>query len=224
MATSTTDHRDHPDRPEHPGTGLHGEGELDRTTDVGEPDRYATEDRHGIETGDFDREIDLRKILWTGVWLVVVVLVSDVVIWGFMRGIRALDDHQEVQLTPMQKIPQPPLPKSTPQLQISPTQDMVEMRAQEDLVVDHAAWVDRPGGTLRVPVDVAIDAIVQRGVAPFPAMGAAGGASTGLNPLQTRVQQETPNPTDNRKPGATVQSSQGPAVKPAAPAVKPPVR
>src|SRR5947199_107799 len=30
----------------------------------------------------------------------------------------------------------------------------------------------QPGNTLPVPVDVAIDAIAKRGVAPFPAMGA----------------------------------------------------
>ena len=216
MATSTTDPNGRPK------TGLHGEGTLDRKTDVGgAPDRYADEERHGIETGDFDREIDLRRILWTGVWLVVIVLVSDVVIWGFMRGLEALGDHEQVELTPMQKLPQPPPPE--PRLQVSPTKDMIDMRAQEDLTVDHAAWVDQPGGTLRVPVDVAIDAIVQRGVAPFPAMGApsGGGASTGQNPLQTRVQQENANPTDNRKPGATVQNAQAPAP---APAAKPPVR
>lgn len=212
MATSTTDPNGRPK------TGLHGEGSLDRKTDVGTADRYADEDRHGIETGDFDREIDLRRILWIGLWLTVVVLVSAVIVWGFMRGLQALDEHQEVQLTPMQKLPQPPPPE--PRLQVSPTKDMVDMRAQEDLLVGHAAWVDRPGGTLRVPVDVAIDAIVQRGVAPFPATG-AGAASTGQTPLQTRVQQETANPTDNRKPGATVQNAQAPAP---APAAKPPVR
>lgn len=199
-------------------TDLHGQGELDRKTDVGSaPDRYATEDRHGIETGDFDREIDLRRILWTGVWLVVVVLVSDVAIWGFMRGLQALGDHEEVALTPMQQLPQSK--PSGPLLQENAVRDMDDMRAREDQEVNHAAWVDHPGGTLRVPLDVAIDTIVQRGVAPFPATGAAP-AATGQTPQETRVQQEAQNPADNRKPGATVQNTQAPAP----PAVKPPGR
>jgi len=197
MATSTTDPNGRPK------TGLHGEGTLDRKTDVGgAPDRYADEERHGIETGDFDREIDLRRILWTGVWLVVIVLVSDVVIWGFMRGLEALGDHEQVELTPMQKLPQPPPPE--PRLQVSDEKDMADMRAREDQEVSRAAWVDQPGGTLRVPVDVAIDAIVQRGVAPFPATGAAPapvnvtGAPSNQNPAQ--VQQSTPAPVPNAAP------------------------
>jgi hypothetical protein len=198
MATNTTDPHGRPK------TGLHGEGELDRKTDVGAPDRYATEDRHGIETGDFDREINVRRILWTGVWLTVIVLVTNVVIWGFMRGVRALGDHEEVELTPMQRIPQAPPPE--PRLQVDPTKDMVDMRVQENQLVGHAAWVDRPGGTLRVPVDVAIDAIVQRGVAPFPATGAAPapvsptGGPSNQNPAQ--VQQSTPAPVPNAKPSS----------------------
>jgi hypothetical protein len=198
MATSTTDPNGRPK------TGLHGEGELDRKTDVGTPDRYATEERHGIETGDFDREIDLRRIFWIGFWLVVVVLVSDVVVWGFMRGLQALGDHEQVELTPMQKLPQAPPPE--PRLQISDEHDMADMRVREDKEVSQAAWVDQPGGTLRVPVDVAIDAIAQRGVGPFPAMGAApvaapaNGTSTPVGTNPPPVQPSTPAPAPNAAP------------------------
>ena len=51
-------------------------------------------------------------------------------------------------------------------------QDMYDMRANEDKLLDRAGWVDQPGGTLRVSIDDAIDAIARRGVAPFPPTGA----------------------------------------------------
>jgi hypothetical protein len=213
-----------------PGTDLHGRGDLDAKTDTGAGHGHAVE--HGVATGDFDREISLSRILWSGAWLVIVTLVAALLMWWFLRGFQTYDQHHEVAMTPMQKIHQPPPP--APLLQIDPTRDMVDMRNKEDQSLLRAGWVDQPGGTLRVPVDVAMNAIVRRGVAPFPATGApagtagaaAGTAAAGQTPLQTRTRQEQKNPADNRKPGATVQNAQAPPAPPAPPAapVPPPVR
>jgi hypothetical protein len=167
---STTD-------PSKPGTGLHGEGKLDELTDTGGTDSYATEERHGLVTGEFDREINLRAILWSGVWLVVVTIVANVLMWYSLRGFQIYDQRHEVPVMPMaaqnpQKAPQAPLlqPENPAD---DRNQDMYKMHRDEQVLLDHAGWLDRESGTLRVPVDVAIDAIVHRGMAPFPAMGAA---------------------------------------------------
>jgi hypothetical protein len=166
---STTD-------PNKPGTGLHGEGKLDELTDTGGPDSYATEEQHGIVTGDFDREINVRAILWSGFWLAVVTIAANILMWWFLRGFQVYDQRHEVPVMPMaaQNPQKPPL---APLLQPENpkedrNQDMVDFRRDENKLLDRAAWVDRPGNTLRVPVDVAIDAIARRGVAPFPATGA----------------------------------------------------
>lgn len=202
-----------------PGTGLHGEGALDAKTDTGPGHGLAVQ--HGAATGDFDLEISVPRILWLGVWLTVLTLVSALLVWWFLRGFQIYDEHHEVQMAPMmERNPQRPPPE--PRLQTDPGKDMVTMRAAEDTSLDRAGWVDQPGGTLRVPVGVAIDAIVQRGIAPFPATGAPA-VSTAQTPIEVRTGQEQQNPTDNRKPGATVQNSLPPAA-PTAPAPKPPVR
>jgi len=216
MATTTDPHG------RKPGTGLHGEGQLDALTDTAPGHGLAVQ--HGSETGDFDREISVRRILWSGVWLTVGTLVFALLMWWFLRGIKAFEDHNEVRVAPMMaQNPQQPPPG--PQLQDDPAKDMLKMRTDEDVLLDRAGWVDQQGGTLRVPVNVAIDAIVQRGVAPFPATGATGApaVSTNQTPIEARTQQERQNPTDNRKPGATMQNTLPPAA-PTAPAPKPPVR
>jgi hypothetical protein len=198
---STTD-------PNKPGTGLHGEGQLDELTDTGGTDSYATEERHGLVTGDFDREINLRGILWSGFWLVVVTLAANGLMWLSLKGFQVYDDRHEVKVMPMAaQNPQRP-PQGQPLLQPeNPTEDrnldMVKLREKEDAMLDRASQVDN---TLRVPIDVAIDAIVQRGVAPFPATGAPSAGTASENPLQARVQNETAGP-DTRKPGATVQNT-----------------
>lgn len=210
-------------------TDPHGRSALDAKTDTGSGVGHANEAR-GVATGDFDREINLRAIAWTGVWLVVVTLLSALLMWWFLRGFEVYDEHHEVKMMPMMvQNPQkgPPGPLLQPE---NPTQDrnkdMADMRVDEDKVLHQAGWVDREGGTLRVPIDVAIDAIAQRGVAPFPATGSPGvpAVSTAQTPLEVRTRQETANPTDNRKPGATVQNTQAPTpTKPPA-AAKPPGR
>jgi hypothetical protein len=107
-----------------------------------------------------------------------VTLVSCLLMWWLMAGFAGYDKSHEVRMMPMAaKNPVPPMPASMPRLQpedprLDRNKDMYDMRADEDKLLDHAGWVDRPGGTLRVPIDVAIDAIAQRGVAPFPATGA----------------------------------------------------
>lgn len=206
--------------PTKPGTGLHGEGQLDKVTDTGGTDRYAMEEQHGIVTGDFDREINVRGILWSGFWLAVVTILANFLMWWFLKGFHAYDTHHEVAVMPM-AAQNPQKPPSGPLLQpedprLDRNKDMYDFRKAENAMLDRAAWVDHPGGTLRVPVDVAIDAIAQRGVAPFPATGAPSPGTASVNPTQARVQNEQAGP-DTRKPGATVQNTvpQNPAKPPA---------
>jgi len=159
--------------PSKPGFGLHGEGKLDELTDTGGTDRYATEDQHGIVTGEFDREINLRGILWSGFWLAAVTILANVLMWFFLKGFQVYDQHHEVKVMPMAaQNPQkaPPGPLLQPEIPTDDrNKDMFDLRAREDQQLNHAF---QAGNTLRVPVDVAIDVIARRGVAPFPATGA----------------------------------------------------
>jgi hypothetical protein len=218
MANNTTDEVPHGRRP---GTELYGRGEKDALTDTAPGHGEAVQ--HGAQTGEFDREISVGRILWSGVWLTAGTLVFALLMWWFLRGIKAYEDHNEVAVAPMMaQNPQQPPPG--PPLQNDPAQDMAKMRAEEDASLDRAGWVDQPGGTLRVPVDMAIEAVLQRGIAPFPGTGAPA-VSMNQTPIEARTQQERQNPTDNRKPGATVQNTLPPAAAaPKAPAPRPPVR
>ena len=82
------------------------------------------------------------------------------------------------------------------------------MRAEEDLALNHA---NQQQGTLRVPVDVAIDVIAARGVAPQ----VVGGTGSTVNPDQARLAAGG-TPAGAGKPGATAQNA-----LPAAPARPP---
>ncbi len=60
----------------------------------------------------------------------------------------------------------------TPQLQIDDGhQDLADMHAREDLMLDHYTWVDQQKGTMRIPIGEAMQLVAQRGL-PVVASGA----------------------------------------------------
>lgn len=185
---------------------------ADAKTDVGPATGYAY-DQHGVETGRFDREIDVKNIVWAGIFLVVTALVVHFLIWGLLRGFDKMDDRRDVPLTPIEAATPQPEDFPLPRLQTLPEQDLRLIREEEDRLIGRAGWVDRQQGTMRVPIDVAIDVIAARGVEPGVVGGGAAGAAT-ANPDQVR-QQGLDNPA-GRRPGATVQMT-----RPATPARPP---
>ena len=161
---------------------------IDAKTDVGPGTGHAYT-QHGVETGQIDREIDVKSIVWMGVGLLVIALVVHFLIWGLLRGFDKMDDRRDVPLTPIEASSPQPQDFPLPRLQTTPEQDLRVMREEEDRLLGRAGWVNRQQGTVRVPVDVAIDVIARRGVAPIAPMTAGAAAA----------------PMGGQQPGATVQ-------------------
>jgi hypothetical protein len=56
-----------------------------------------------------------------------------------------------------------------PRLQVTPLRDLEALRKSEEGVINSYGWVDRDAGRVRIPVDRAMQLMVQRG---FPVRGA----------------------------------------------------
>ena len=62
----------------------------------------------------------------------------------------------------------------TPRLQTDDgNEEIAEMHAREDLVLDHYSWVDRSSGKVRIPIARAMELVVQHGLPVAPAEQAA---------------------------------------------------
>lgn len=158
---------------------------LDAKTDVG-PGEGAGTTPHTPQVVEFDTEINVRNIVLTGAALVVMALVVHVLMWGLLRGFEKFESRKDVRLTPIeQSSPQQAPPE--PRLQSSPNEDLRLMRAQEDELLNQAGWANQQQGSVRVPIDVAIDVITARGVAPLA--GAAGAAGAAQNAQPTAMNQ-----------------------------------
>jgi hypothetical protein len=83
-----------------------------------------------------------------------------------------------------------PVPKLTqippePRIQADPHLDVWRLRANEDAVLNSYGWADRQAGTVRIPIDRAMDLLVERGLpvesptAPSPGVADTGPESGG---------------------------------------------
>jgi hypothetical protein len=58
----------------------------------------------------------------------------------------------------------------TPRLQTDDgNEDVAELHAREDLLLDNYSWIDRSKGTVRIPIERAMELIAQRGLPVMPA-------------------------------------------------------
>jgi hypothetical protein len=65
-----------------------------------------------------------------------------------------------------------------PQLQKAPIQDLQEMRAAEDQLLNSYGWVDQSKGIVRVPINQAIDMLAKRGLPARPQTDAPSAAAS----------------------------------------------
>ena len=133
------------------------------------------------ETESFDREINVRGIVISGIALVVVCVVAALLMWWLLKGFEHYDEKRDVRLSPVERA-HPQQPPPAPLLQGNPVADMTEMREREDRELNQAAWIDRQQGTVRLPVADAIDIVAARGVAPEVVGGRLGAPVAAATP------------------------------------------
>lgn len=75
-----------------------------------------------------------------------------------------------------------------PRLEVRPTGELEKLRATEQKQLDSYGWIDRPAGIARIPIDRAMELLVERGLPDV------GGQQTPLQLMQARPQ-EVPSRT-----------------------------
>jgi len=156
---------------------------------------------HAPETEQFDREINVRGVIWSGVVLAVVTVLAHLLMWWMLKGFERHDEKRDVRLSPIEAANPQQAPPG-PLLQRDVVGDMKTMREEEDKELNQPAWIDRGQGVVRLPLADAIDVVAARGVAPEVVGGKTGA------PVTTDAAGTTAT-----APGATVQN-----VRPAVPA------
>ncbi len=167
---------------------------------VGAPDLSNPENRFE------HRDVNFKALTKFAIGLIITAIFSA----GLVLGIFQYLLHREGGM-PASRIESPAqdarqLPPE-PRLEVTPASDLQEMRAAEDQVLTHYAWLDQPNGIVRLPIDRAIELIAQRGLPARKETGPQSAAAavtvptaSGLGPIM----QQTGGPL-----AAQIQQGQG---------------
>jgi len=115
------------------------------------------------QTHHEERDISLRAVVWTVGVSVVMVLVIAAGVWWFYSYIRAQDEAKDVRRT-LVAAPSPIPPD--PRLQVDPEQELRDFRRAQDEILNSYGWVSREQGRTRIPIQRAMDLLVERGGVP----------------------------------------------------------
>jgi hypothetical protein len=111
-----------------------------------------------------ESDVNIRAILKFGVGLFVVAVTLHILIYVlFVFLSRAADRASAVRAYPLSVGQEDRLPPE-PRLQSNPRQDLQDLRAAEDRILNGYRWVDRNAGVVGIPVNEAMKLVLQRGL------------------------------------------------------------
>ena len=140
----------------------------------------------GYETTD----VNLRGIFIFMGCLVLVCGIMYPSLAALMRGFErraAHADRQAAQSGPVPAVARPQAYFPQPREQISPSEELKTFRARENAELNSYGWVDRDAGIVRIPIDRAMDILMERGL---PTRGGPGDPNAGPSTLE--LQQQRP--------------------------------
>ena len=122
---------------------------------TGEPTHAPT---HG---GHEPRDVSPRSIVIAGSLLLAVVLLTFAGMAGLVVRYQAREARESAPASPLAKSYGRQAPPE-PRLQSDPLEDLRRLRAREDALLDGYGWDDRGAGTVRIPIERAVDLLVER--------------------------------------------------------------
>ena len=141
---------------------------------------YRDDDFVNVETHHERSDVNVRALLWTVVIIIVFAAVTHLLLWGLFKQF-AKHARRDVR-PPMTAIARPagadmpegprlqPFPAAeqkgavTLPFRDTPVTDMEGMRRSEDEQLHSVGWVNRQKGIVRLPIDLAKQLVVQRGM------------------------------------------------------------
>lgn len=106
------------------------------------------------------RDANVRGVFSFLVVLSVVLIGTALVCWGMFRYFSA-HEQETATVSPFADTRQLPL---GPQLQVNPRQDLLQFREQQEQSLETYAWENRSAGIVRVPIELAMELLVEKGL------------------------------------------------------------
>ena len=105
-------------------------------------------------------DLDPKYVARFGVGLAIALLVAGLVVWWILGALSAREER--AQTSPAFVQPQTNVPPE-PRLQVSPEADNRAYLEREKQQLNRYGWIDRDKGIARIPIDRAMDLLIERG-------------------------------------------------------------
>ncbi|HSP99991.1 MAG TPA: hypothetical protein VL049_22435 [Candidatus Dormibacteraeota bacterium] len=106
-------------------------------------------------------EIVLRPVVIAGLGLLVFVAITGAAMFGLYHVLAREEARLSPPANPLAAAEGPRMPPE-PRLQTHPLKDLEELRQAETEQLTTYGWVDKSAGTVRIPIDRAIDILAER--------------------------------------------------------------
>jgi hypothetical protein len=116
----------------------------------------------GEKHAEFDRDINLKAVVYTGVGLAVLTAVSFVLMWFFFKGLASYEERRDPEPSPMPEAARELRPAG-PTLQATPERDLEELLAIEHERLEGYGMAG-DGEHARVPIERAMEMALERGL------------------------------------------------------------
>jgi hypothetical protein len=124
-------------------------------------DEPVTHGTGGTEPSD----VKLRPVMVFGIGLIVLMVVVYLVIMAMFRVFSRDAAREDIQAgTTQARVSTDERLPPEPRIQVDPAADLRRMRAEEDAVLHEYAWIDRAHGVVRVPIDMAMQMVLNEGL------------------------------------------------------------
>jgi len=137
------------------------------------------------ETGYDRTDLSATGVLGFLVGLAIVLLLIHIVLWGMYRYLDRYQASVQPRVNPLQTVHDTRRSQDTlgefplPRLQPDPVLDLERYRTQQDYLLSTYGQSSAPGGGSRIPIERAMDLLVQQGLPTRPQAGGAAKPSSG---------------------------------------------
>jgi hypothetical protein len=126
-------------------------------------------DQPAAVAGHETQDVSISAIVKFGVGLAIGAAVVSGAMWGLLRYFEASREKREEPVSPMVAANLKRTPRE-PRLEPDPLAPRLAMRAREEALLSSYGWVDRGAGVARIPIDRAMELLVERGLPPSKPM------------------------------------------------------
>src|SRR5206468_5449842 len=109
-----------------------------------------------------ESDVNVRAIFVFGIGLVAMAAVVHLLIWLLFGYFAARETAQSPAQFPL-AVGLDAVPPE-PRLQSNPREDLRQLRAREDELLNSYGWIDRNAGVVRIPIEQAMKMTLQRGL------------------------------------------------------------